>query len=234
MPHPPHPYSRNLPRLTRFVRFKSKVYVIDVSQAVEHDHPNALVFLRKDCENTISFFRRASVESMPSLQQLFNFVTNPRKPTFECMHDDVFNGTKSPFADSTNSSAADGMNARASKDGTVGVPPDAAVTSETGAAVAATAAEEETAKLAEEEADAEAQVRERVFAQMHIPRTLAELPIKQMERELANGGELRDENSGAYSALLGIEQNAKVKSEPECAHVAMTLPLLPDRATYPS
>ena len=27
------------------------LYVIDVSQAVEHDHPHALEFLRKDCTN---------------------------------------------------------------------------------------------------------------------------------------------------------------------------------------
>ena len=28
-----------------------KAYIIDVSQAVEHDHPNAMTFLRKDCTN---------------------------------------------------------------------------------------------------------------------------------------------------------------------------------------
>ena len=30
---------------------EGKVYVIDVSQSVEHDHPRALDFLRKDCTN---------------------------------------------------------------------------------------------------------------------------------------------------------------------------------------
>ncbi|TPX33449.1 hypothetical protein SmJEL517_g03652 [Synchytrium microbalum] len=33
-----------------------KIYVIDVSQSVEHDHPHALEFLRKDCTNVIDFF----------------------------------------------------------------------------------------------------------------------------------------------------------------------------------
>lgn len=28
-----------------------KAFIIDVSQSVEHDHPNALTFLRKDCSN---------------------------------------------------------------------------------------------------------------------------------------------------------------------------------------
>ena len=27
------------------------IYIIDVSQSVEHDHPHALEFLRKDCTN---------------------------------------------------------------------------------------------------------------------------------------------------------------------------------------
>jgi RIO kinase 1 len=31
--------------------YEGKVIVIDVSQAVEHDHPHALEFLRKDCNN---------------------------------------------------------------------------------------------------------------------------------------------------------------------------------------
>ena len=31
--------------------FKEQVYIIDVSQSVEHDHPHALEFLRKDCTN---------------------------------------------------------------------------------------------------------------------------------------------------------------------------------------
>ena len=32
---------------------------IDVSQSVEHEHPNALEFLRIDCKNVNDFFRRA-------------------------------------------------------------------------------------------------------------------------------------------------------------------------------
>ncbi|EOD28399.1 hypothetical protein EMIHUDRAFT_64080, partial [Emiliania huxleyi CCMP1516] len=67
--------------------YNGRVVVIDVSQAAEldrrrmkrtsHDHPNALVFLRKDCENAILFFRRQGVRPLPTLQQLFGFVTDP-------------------------------------------------------------------------------------------------------------------------------------------------------------
>lgn len=34
-----------------------RLYIIDVSQSVEHDHPHALEFLRSDCNNITKFFR---------------------------------------------------------------------------------------------------------------------------------------------------------------------------------
>ena len=49
--------------------------VIDVSQTVEHDHPNALEFLRKDCQNATDFFGKSGVAVM-SLRELFDFVTD--------------------------------------------------------------------------------------------------------------------------------------------------------------
>ncbi|KAI3650278.1 hypothetical protein MP228_004865 [Amoeboaphelidium protococcarum] len=51
------------------------VYMIDVSQSVEHDHPNSLEFLRKDCVNVCEFFSKQGVEHMFSLRELFDFVT---------------------------------------------------------------------------------------------------------------------------------------------------------------
>lgn len=54
-----------------------KLYIIDVSQSVEHDHPYSLDFLRHDCNNVTEFFRkRGNVRTM-SLQRLFEFITNP-------------------------------------------------------------------------------------------------------------------------------------------------------------
>jgi len=49
--------------------------VIDVSQSVEHDHPRALDFLKKDCTNINEFFRKKNVPSM-TLRELFDFVTD--------------------------------------------------------------------------------------------------------------------------------------------------------------
>ena len=53
-----------------------KLYVIDVSQSVEHDHPHALEFLRKDCTNVSEFFKKNGVCVM-TVKELFDFVTDP-------------------------------------------------------------------------------------------------------------------------------------------------------------
>ncbi|CAI9728028.1 serine/threonine-protein kinase RIO1-like [Octopus vulgaris] len=54
---------------------EGKIYLIDVSQSVEHDHPNALFFLRKDCTNVTDFFRKHSVCGL-TVKELFDFVTD--------------------------------------------------------------------------------------------------------------------------------------------------------------
>ncbi|XP_004019191.1 serine/threonine-protein kinase RIO1 [Ovis aries] len=52
------------------------VHIIDVSQSVEHDHPHALEFLRKDCANVNDFFLKHGVAVM-TVRELFEFVTDP-------------------------------------------------------------------------------------------------------------------------------------------------------------
>ena len=59
-----------------------EVVVIDVSQSVEHDHPRASEFLRKDCANVNDFFGKAvqhPIEPL-SLRELFDFVTGDGAP----------------------------------------------------------------------------------------------------------------------------------------------------------
>ncbi|KAM3604043.1 uncharacterized protein V6R79_005645 [Siganus canaliculatus] len=51
-------------------------YIIDVSQSVEHDHPHALEFLRKDCSNINEFFVKRGVAVM-TVRELFDFITDP-------------------------------------------------------------------------------------------------------------------------------------------------------------
>ncbi|XP_041423663.1 serine/threonine-protein kinase RIO1 isoform X2 [Xenopus laevis] len=53
-----------------------KLYIIDVSQSVEHDHPHALEFLRKDSTNINDFFVKYDVAVM-TVRELFEFITDP-------------------------------------------------------------------------------------------------------------------------------------------------------------
>ena len=175
--------------------FNGKVYVIDVSQSVEHDHPNALDFLRKDCENAISFFRRLGVPGIPTLEQLFHYVTDAALP----------NGAYG---------SQEALDAYASLVASVSM---------TGSCAASAA---------------EAEIRERVFAQIHIPRTLSELPARQIESDLQkvrdgdveqlsyarlNGLDIADKEehgssstvSGNHSDNINLSQCAKSNSEDE-------------------
>ena len=54
----------------------NEVYVIDVSQSVETDHPSALDFLRKDASNVNDFFHKAGNLNVMTTRQLFEFVTS--------------------------------------------------------------------------------------------------------------------------------------------------------------
>ncbi|KAF1995957.1 Serine/threonine-protein kinase Rio1 [Amniculicola lignicola CBS 123094] len=58
----------------------SKLYMIDVSQSVEHDHPRSLEFLRMDVKNVSDFFRSRNVEVL-SERKVFSFVTEGQGST---------------------------------------------------------------------------------------------------------------------------------------------------------
>ena len=51
-----------------------KLWIIDVSQSVEHDHPRSLEFLRMDIKNASDFFRRRGVDTL-SERVAFGFIT---------------------------------------------------------------------------------------------------------------------------------------------------------------
>jgi RIO kinase 1 len=54
----------------------NQVYVIDVSQSVESDHPSALDFLRKDASTVNDFFRKVGRLNVMTTRQLFEFITS--------------------------------------------------------------------------------------------------------------------------------------------------------------
>lgn len=67
---------------------KEQLYIIDVSQSVEPDHPRSLEFLRMDIKNVGDFFRRKGVQTL-SDRAIFNFITAAEGPTEEPAMSDV-------------------------------------------------------------------------------------------------------------------------------------------------
>ncbi|KAJ5316552.1 hypothetical protein PENANT_c019G09873 [Penicillium antarcticum] len=59
---------------------KERLYIIDVSQSVEHDHPRSLEFLRMDIKNVSDFFRRKNVLTLPE-RTVFQFIISPDGPS---------------------------------------------------------------------------------------------------------------------------------------------------------
>jgi len=59
-----------------------KLYIIDVSQSVEHDHPRSLEFMRMDIKNVGDYFRRQGVDILQD-RAVFNFITAPEGPVEE-------------------------------------------------------------------------------------------------------------------------------------------------------
>ncbi|KAL5333249.1 RIO1 family-domain-containing protein [Aspergillus crustosus] len=68
----------------------NKLYIIDVSQSVEHDHPRSLEFLRMDIKNVSDFFRRKGVDVMGE-RTIFEFIIAGQGPTTvsDEMHDAI-------------------------------------------------------------------------------------------------------------------------------------------------
>lgn len=56
----------------------NKLWIIDVGQSVEHDHPRSLEFLRMDIKNVTAFFSRKGVKTLPE-QNLFAFITSENR-----------------------------------------------------------------------------------------------------------------------------------------------------------
>jgi RIO kinase 1 len=54
----------------------NKLYIIDVSQAVKLEHPNAHMFLYRDLNNINRFFSEELELRVPSTEQLFNAIVN--------------------------------------------------------------------------------------------------------------------------------------------------------------
>ena len=55
---------------------EGRVWIIDVSQSVDLDHPHAFDFLREDCLHVNTFFEKNGTKIIPQ-RELFDFITDP-------------------------------------------------------------------------------------------------------------------------------------------------------------
>ena len=65
------------------------IWIIDVSQSVEHDHPSAFDFLRNDIKNVEDFFSRLGVSCL-GLRRCFEFVTKEKLTEEEGVSDEEY------------------------------------------------------------------------------------------------------------------------------------------------
>jgi len=68
------------------LHYRDALYVIDVSQSVEHDHPQALEFLKRDLVNVNDFFGRMSVPVVP-VRKFFDFILMESERSTEALAD---------------------------------------------------------------------------------------------------------------------------------------------------
>ncbi|KAJ3375757.1 Serine/threonine-protein kinase RIO1 [Allomyces arbusculus] len=207
---------------------QKQCYIIDVSQSVEHEHPHALEFLRKDCANVTEFFRKKGVAVL-SLRELFDFVTNAAlKPAAPAATTAASATPIPPATASANvgTGAADAMVAAAENLDTMDVAAPTALTSlkcpstvdEHLAALldAAEARGKESRNAAKraQNADMNAlQVEEEVFKHAYVPRTLDE--VVDMERDMYDVINQGRAHELVYKDLLALPGVGKTEAAVE-------------------
>ncbi|TPX59485.1 hypothetical protein SpCBS45565_g07731 [Spizellomyces sp. 'palustris'] len=164
---------------------KKVLYVIDVSQSVEHDHPHALEFLRKDCTNVVEYFRRRLPEQIMTVRELFDFIVTGIDGTRRVLKDE-----QERNIESTGSEGAGG-------DENGAVDPDYPVLEKYLAKLHARVAERPATYLD----DATIQVEEEVFKQLYIPRTLDDVADVERDVEKLRAGQGADL---LYRQVIGL------------------------------
>ncbi|KZO96873.1 RIO1-domain-containing protein [Calocera viscosa TUFC12733] len=199
----------------------SHLYIIDVSQSVEHDHPHAFDFLRQDIKNMDEFFARLGARTL-GLRTMFEFVTRDRVGDSEVLpgqEEDSGEETLSQtlrrwiedpkiysaFSNGNATEPATNLNgataASETTDMSNGVPAEEEVVA---AALRTPAPRPAPAKVAEA-----AHNDDEVFLQSYIPRTLNE--VYDPERDVARlqRGEGKELIYGDLTGVVKINEAAK-------------------------
>ena len=153
------------------------IWIIDVSQSVDHDHPRCLEFLREDLLHVIQFFAKRDV-AVPTVRELFDFVVDP------AINEDNVDAVLEALSESAENQAVELKKVNAQLNALNSADPDAELTTDVRDVQAI------------HERKTEEEIRANVFHQAFIPRALDEVDtFERDQRRLIQG---KGESEGIY------------------------------------
>ena len=181
------------------------IWIIDVSQSVDQDHPRCLEFLREDLLHVIQFFAKRDV-AVPTVRELFDFVTDP------AINDENMEAVLEALSESAESQAVELKRVNAQLNALNSADPDACVEGTVGVSAPATASRKDQIAGDDEnvialmERRAEQEIQANVFHQAFIPRALDEVDMfERDQRRLIQG---KGESEGIYyQTITGMESD---------------------------
>ncbi|WFD43291.1 non-specific serine/threonine protein kinase [Malassezia psittaci] len=172
------------------------LWIIDVSQSVEHDHPHAFDFLREDISHVESYFGRYGVKTL-GLRATFHFVI---RDTSHTRKGGVAGLEKQNEVE--HEQEVHNIGAQKSDDGNHQPENEASLIAEL----------EKLMQFAQDDSFNEGQIQDEhedaVFRQSYIPRNLDELYDPERDAELAHAGQV---NQGNYASVTGLSQYEKAE-----------------------
>jgi RIO kinase 1 len=157
------------------------IWIIDVSQSVDQDHPRCLEFLREDLLHVIQYFAKCDV-AVPTVRELFDFVTDP------AINDENMEAVLEALSESAESNAVDLKRVNAQLNALNSADPDSHV------------------DQAFVERRAQEEIEANVFQQAYIPRALDEVDtFERDQKRLIKGGGVSE--GIYYQTITGMESD---------------------------
>ncbi|KAJ3030914.1 UNVERIFIED_CONTAM: Serine/threonine-protein kinase RIO1 [Siphonaria sp. JEL0065] len=182
------------------------LFLIDVSQSVEHDHPHALEFLRKDLQNICDYFKKrvpppseeyADSVNIFTLRELFDYTVTPWDAILKTVREKglLLVPTGDCVAEVDEDAVLDAYTMYMhSPEARLNIQEVAA---SKGVSVAA--------------AQAEVDIQEAVFKQAYIPRTLQEIVDYERDVDKAQKGQVEvNSGVGVYGRVTGLVIEEKI------------------------
>lgn len=198
---------------------EKKLYIIDVSQSVEHDHPHSLEFLRMDIKNCNDYFRKHGVNVFPE-RTLFHLITAPYLEDIK-ITDEISVSAREQVSAKAISEVSDVSEtvpelAKTSETSEAAETP-AETSEETPAAPTTTRMEETVDSLTAyiqampiEESSDQIEADDAVFRSVYIPQNLDQVYDVERDVEMVNSGQGKDL---IYSSLIGQQQQEDEEDE---------------------